>query len=401
MMLVAIISLVIFHNAHSFSPKDDSYWSPLPHVERRDVLLSTLALSSSSPMSTGGAADDGGYRSVISLESNPAIPVWPTWGGGKVVPVSLGGQLQDPYLLLAHHDHWFDPRDPLRGPFKAVGKALGLPYVDVEGFSMHPHRGFDIFTYILDGSDGFQHRDSLGSTSKLYKGGTCQFMRTGSGVLHEEFWETDPKRRTNIELFQLWVNLPASLKFDQPAIHYIGQNTPYPWIETNIIDPNTGSTVGSVRDISGTLDKVTTIDDEKESAESSILNPRPPMKILHTKLEPGGVWNPSAPSSHSAVIYVRDGSASISNGQGDTIIAKTRQTVTFAPDGHFLSVENRDSKKTLDMIALIAMPLKEPVASAGPIVMNTADEINDAYQQLQDGTFLKRDYVLQQQKAKG
>lgn len=406
MMLVAILSLVIFHSVHSFSPKDDSYWSPLPHVERRDVLLSTLALSSS-PMSTGGAAaaanadagdNGGGYRSVISLESNPAIPVWPTWGGGKV---SLGGQLQDPFLLLAHHDHWFDPRDPLRGPFKAVGKALGLPYVDVEGFSMHPHRGFDIFTYILDGSDGFQHRDSLGSTSKLYKGGTAQFMRTGSGVLHEEFWETNPKRRTNIELFQLWVNLPASLKFDQPAIHYIGQDTPYPWIETNINDPNTGSIVGSVRDISGTLDKVTTIDEEKETTESSILNPRPPMKILHTKLEPGGVWNPSAPSSNSAVIYVRDGSASISNGQGDTIIAKTRQTVTFAPDGHFLSVENKDSKKTLDMIALIAMPLKEPVASAGPIVMNTADEINDAYQQLQDGTFLKRDYVLQQQKAKG
>lgn len=91
-------------------------------------------------------------RSVASVDPHPSIPVWPTWGGGKVVPVSFGDDLHDPFLLLAHHDHWFDPRDPLRGPFKAIGKALGLPYVDVEGFSMHPHRGFDIFTYILDGT---------------------------------------------------------------------------------------------------------------------------------------------------------------------------------------------------------------------------------------------------------
>jgi hypothetical protein len=51
-----------------------------------------------------------------------------------VVPISLGGTLQDPFLLLAHHKHWFDPRDPLREPFKNAGKLLGLPYVDVEGY---------------------------------------------------------------------------------------------------------------------------------------------------------------------------------------------------------------------------------------------------------------------------
>jgi hypothetical protein len=51
-----------------------------------------------------------------------------------VVPISLGGALQDPFLLLAHHKHWFDPRDPLREPFKNAGKLLGLPYVDVEGY---------------------------------------------------------------------------------------------------------------------------------------------------------------------------------------------------------------------------------------------------------------------------
>lgn len=369
------------------------------------IIFDTTLAFSSSPTPTGFVENK--YRSVISLESNPAIPVWPTWGFlagkvGKVVPVSLGNQLQDPFLLLAHHDHWFDPRDPLRGPFKAIGKALGLPYVDVEGFSMHPHRGFDIFTYILDGSDGFQHRDNLGTTSKIYRGGTCQFMRTGSGVLHEEFWETDSKRRTNIELFQLWVNLPAIRKFDEPAICYIGQDTPYPWVETDIIDSETESVIGSVRDISGTLDEATKTADGKDIDISStpMIHSRPPLKILHIKLQPGGRWTPSAPSSHSAVLYIRTGSASISNG-GDSVVATTRQTITFAPDGDFLSVENNDNEKVLDMIALIAMPLKEPVVSAGPIVMNTSEEINDAYRQIQNGTFLKRDLVLQEQNDKG
>ena len=57
--------------------------------------------------------------------------------------------------------------------------------ISTQGFSMHPHRGFDILTYILDGSDGFRHRDSLGG-EKTYRGGSAQWMRTGAGAQHEE-----------------------------------------------------------------------------------------------------------------------------------------------------------------------------------------------------------------------
>jgi redox-sensitive bicupin YhaK (pirin superfamily) len=78
--------------------------------------------------------------------------------------------------------------------------------VDVEGFSMHPHRGFDIWTYVLEGSHGFMHRDSMGG-SQTYRGGSCQFMRTGRGVMHEEFFETRENERTNIELFQIWYKI--------------------------------------------------------------------------------------------------------------------------------------------------------------------------------------------------
>eukprot|EP00980_Cylindrotheca_fusiformis_P007847 scaffold1669_cov129-Cylindrotheca_fusiformis.AAC.58 len=404
MILFLSIGLLLADLSLSFSPQDDANWRPLPHVERREVLLSPAAAASALCLSSpsGAIAVPQGHRSLISVQSHSAIPVWPTWAGGKVVPVSLGGSLQDPFLLLAHHDHWFDPRDPLRGPFKAIGKAVGLPYIDVEGFSMHPHRGFDIFTYILDGSDGFHHKDNLGVTSKLYRGGTCQWMRTGSGVMHEEFWETNPKKRTNIELFQIWVNLNSERKFDQPAIEYIGNNTDHPWIENDITDLTTGSRIGSVRDISGTLDKATTAP-EAEEIRSTVVHPRPPLKILHAKLQPGGVWTLSVPAAHSAVVYVRRGRASIADAKdgAERTFIETRSTATFAPDGEFISIENGDKKKDLDMLVLSGQPLREPVASAGPIVMNTADEVNDAYQQLQDGTFLNRKIALAKQRAKG
>lgn len=344
--------------------------------------------------------------------------------------------LQDPFLLLAHHDHWFDPRDPLREPFKAVGKTLGLPYVDVEGFSMHPHRGFDIWTYVLDGSDGFRHKDSLDSnqggtagatttttstTTRTYRGGTAQWMRTGAGVTHEEFWETRPDKRTNIELFQLWVNLPASHKFDPPAIRYLGKDATtdsHQWIEDDIMENN--AVVGTVRNLGVTLHRVLASETAPPQSSSTALGSpgpvpinenapldaigearqRPPVQIMHTTItKSGGRWTVEAPLDHSALIYVRKGVAKVRGIAGDAVITKAQQTATFGHNGDTITIENNGSLP-LDILLLMAAPLREPVVQAGPIVMNSAAEINDAYQQLQDGTFLDRNHVIRQQKQR-
>lgn len=381
-------------------------WVALPHVERREFVsgagVAAVTTSLAAPLDASLPAP-GEIRTPASIESNPAIPVWPSWGGGRVVPVSLGGPSQDPFLLLAHHKHWFDPRDPLRKPFKAMGKTLGLPYVGDEGFPMHPHRGFDILTYVLDGSDGFMHRDSLGG-SRTYRGGTAQWMRTGSGVLHEEFWETSPERRTKVELFQLWVNLPAVMKFDEPLVRYVGENTDEPWLESEVGNGDAGIGDGgivAVRDIAGTLDRATV----------SVARPRPPLGILHARIDPGTTWSALAPRGHSAVLYVREGTALLPGkltGPDQTV--DQLHTATFASDGDRILVRNVSQKhvgwggveKTLDVLLLTGLPLREPVAQAGPIVMNTNRELNDAYRQLSDGTFLDRQIVLhQQQQTKG
>ena len=368
-------------------------WQRLPHIERRDVFRGAAAASVAFASGGNAASTSPLPRSLVPIDQHPIIPVWPSWAGGRVVPVSLDINQADPFLLLAHHKHWFDPRDPLRKPFQAFGKATGLPYIDVEGFKMHPHRGFDILTYILDGSDGFQHKDSLGG-SRTYHGGQAQWMRCGSGVLHEEFWETRSDRRTDIELFQIWINLPRERKFDEPAVRYVGKGTDHPWEEHVIV--NDADKLGRrvvVRNIGATLESATT---QHRVEGSSAIENRPPVNLQHVRLDSGAEWTVHIPRQDSAVVYVREGVASLPSS-GKKVPAL--QTATFAADGDIIVIRNDGQRKgdTLDLLLMTGAPLREPVAMGGPIVMNTEREINDAYRQLSDGSFLDRERVLRQQ----
>lgn len=425
MLLVACHSFQIGHAAlvlHSHTADDasKSVWRPLPHVDRRHVLrgaaviAGTQTVARSNPamgeptpaLFTVTTSTSSPQRSVASIDSHLAIPVWPSWGGGRVVPISLGGALEEPFLLLAHHKHWFDPRDPLREPFKKVGKALQLPYVDVEGFPMHPHRGFDIWTYVLDGSDGFCHRDSLSNNkeaSVIYRGGCAQWMRTGSGVMHEEFWETKPNRRTSIELFQLWVNLPAKQKFDPPVVEYVGTATEHPWMETrldngvhtrHLTDTLDASLFGEAS-MAATTSTSTSTDNDNKNRPDSKVRQRPRIEIQHVKIPPGTTWEATALSSHSALVYVREGTATLPE-QDQKI--KSLQSASFQSDGDKVVFRNMERTKSLDLLFFTGQPLRESIAMGGPIVMNNQQEIMDAYRQLQAGTFLDRDVALRTQK---
>jgi hypothetical protein len=175
-----------FHIRHAYFSKSsrsygctmsgsaDERWSALPHVDRKQAIriavttaLTGNVLNSDEVLAVFNVAEGIGSvrpRSASSIDGWAAIPVWPSWPtptsptGGRVRPIALSSISADPFLLLAHHRHSFSPNDPLRMPFKAVGGALGLPYVGDEGFALHPHRGLDIWTIVLDGSDGFRHR---------------------------------------------------------------------------------------------------------------------------------------------------------------------------------------------------------------------------------------------------
>lgn len=359
-----------------------------PETTRRTFVEGATTRATESLVLDRGLTTTVSPRSVQSIEQWPAIPVWPLWGGGRVVPMSPNPYTADPFLLMAHHKHSFNPKDILRGPFKAVGKALGLPYVDVEGFSEHPHRGMDILTYILDGSDGFRHKDSLGGAT-TYRGGSAQFMRTARGVLHEEFWETRPDRTTRIELFQIWMNLPRRQKFQPPAIRYLGQDWQAPFEEEKEVDENGVSTKVRVVLDESILQRAT-------EGEGDLVDKRPVVRLLHAWLQPGAIWRPKVPSDQTAWLYVREGSVIARNATGrnasepETSPIKARSSALFQHDGNTIVLTNPSGSSVTDALLLIGEPLREPVAMGGPIVMNTQADIEQAYREIRDGTFLAK-----------
>ena len=380
-------------------------WRELPHVDRRTaagLLFSGAAPASAMGPVVGAISEDAAHkerervfqpmvppggpqspRTAKQIDNWPAIPVWPAWPtptsptGGRVIPMSPDPALADPFLLVAHHRHSFSPNDPLRGPFKTVGGALGLPYVGDEGFKLHPHRGIDILTYVLDGSDGFRHKDSLGG-SCTYRGGACQFMRSGKGAMHEEMWETRSDRSTSIELFQIWVNLPSKLKMQPPAIRYLGNEWANPYTEEVVLDSNQRAT--RVRTIdTGLIGKA-------GEGEGEVLQQRPPMSIRHVKVPPSGSFVASIERGHNAFAYVRKGTVRL-NGQ---VLGEVNagSTCFLRDDGDCAWFVNPSKGEVADMLLLTGQPLREPVALGGPIVMNSEAELRRAYQELRAGTFL-------------
>jgi redox-sensitive bicupin YhaK (pirin superfamily) len=367
----------------------ETRWRPLPHVIGRQQLLAVAGLAAVHLPLQRAIAADSKPRTALAVDQWPAIPVWPTWGGGRVVPMSFDPSLADPFLLLAHHKHSFSPGDPLRGPFKAVGGALGLPYVGDEGFAMHPHRGIDILTYVLDGSDGFRHRDSLGR-SCVYRGGAAQFMRSGRGAMREEYWETRSDRTTRIELFQLWVNLPSRQKTDPAAIRYVGDAWGAPYDEEVQLDSR-----GRATRVRHALDDALLARAGQGGGSdggAGTLARRPPVSVVHATLQPRAAWRHAVPAEHTALLYVRRGAALVpaaeGSGNGPSTRVPAGSSALFERDGDAVAMRNPADDEPCDVLLLSGAPLREPVALGGPIVMNTRDELRQAYRELQAGTFL-------------
>ena len=158
--------------------------------------------------------------------------------------------------------------------------------------------------------------------------------------MHEEFWETREDRRTDIELFQIWVNFLVVWKFNLPLVTYIGSGTEDPWIERTESDG-----VVVIRDVGATLDNAIMSNHVQEGAES-MARARPPVGIFHTKIQPNCRWKVPILPEHSAVLYVREGTATLLH-QLYTIL-KSLQTATFSPNGDTIIIGNT-SGKVLDV----------------------------------------------------
>jgi len=249
------------------------------------------------------------------------------------------GQQISPFLLLDH-----------AGP--ADFEASDTP----RGVGEHPHRGFETVTIVYQGE--VSHRDSTGKGGTIFPG-DVQWMTAGSGILHDEFHSEDfTQRGGTIEMAQLWVNLPTKHKMTKPG---------YQAITSNDI-PNVSLDGGELRVIAGEYQG------NKGPAETfSELN------VWDLKLEENAQQTLNTPEGWNTILVVLKGAIEINDekaGQDDTVIFDDANTELEIVATEYCT-----------LLVLSGEPLNEPIVGAGPFVMNSEDEIRQAFDDFKSGKF--------------
>jgi redox-sensitive bicupin YhaK (pirin superfamily) len=256
-------------------------------------------------------------------------------------------------------------------PFVMMDQMGEVEYApgEAKGTAWHPHRGFETVTYIIDGV--FDHQDSHGGGGSITNGDT-QWMTAGSGLLHIEAppeWLV--QKGGLFHGIQLWVNLPRDAKMNAPR---------YQDIRSGEVQLLTSADAGSlVRVIAGAVDG--------HAGPGSTYTP---MSLVHATIEPGARLELPWPVDFNALVYVLNGSGSVGTGGADAQPIHAGQSAVMGA-GDFLTVtadqdqESRSPK--LDVIVVGGQPIREPLAWAGPFVMNTKSEVLEAYQAFQRGDF--------------
>jgi redox-sensitive bicupin YhaK (pirin superfamily) len=263
-------------------------------------------------------------------------------GAGVLLRRSFGPQrsnLFDPFLLFDH----FAFNDPVEGPLK--------------GFPMHPHRGIETVTYMLDGS--VNHRDSLGNAG-LIGPGDVQWMTSGRGIMHEEMPRRGPSG--TIAGFQLWVNLPAALKMTKPRYQEVSAAT----------IPAARRECAVIRVVAGEVDGVR--GPVTEIAADPV--------YFDVTLEGNEAFVYPVPRGHMALAYVFEGAGRFG---ADAQRVEAVRMVVF-DDGDQVEVRSEGGVR---FMLMAGAPFREPIAPYGPFVMNTNEEIQRAIYELRNGTFIK------------
>lgn len=228
----------------------------------------------------------------------------------------------------------------------------------IAGFPSHPHRGFETVTYMLDGR--MRHKDNHGNEGLLTPG-SVQWMTAGRGLVHSEMPEQESGRMRG---FQLWVNLPARDKMTDPKYQeFAPENIP-------VAKPSAGV---NVKVIAGKVGEVT----------GPIVQPATDPVYLDVALDAGKAWEYLLPEGHNAFAYVFEGAATV--GEGDDARALETHEMAVLGGGDLLQV--RAGAQAARLIVVAGRPLREPVMRQGPFVMNTRQELMQAFVDYQEGRF--------------
>ena len=226
------------------------------------------------------------------------------------------------------------------------------------GFPSHPHRGMETDTYMISGTS--EHADNLGHQGRIGPG-EVQWMTAGSGIIHEEMPQATDGR---LQGFQLWINLPAANKMMAPRYQDIRKGMipvlePNDGVEVRVIAGKVGEAAGPVRDL--------------------IV----PVELLDVKMGSKGRFEHVVPNDRTAFAYIFEGEASFGDerwrageehlvilGEGDTVVVRTENA-----GARFLLASGK--------------PLREPIAWRGPVVMNSEEELKQAFREIREGKFVR------------
>lgn len=300
------------------------------------------------------------------MNQNPVTRVW---------PLDFQWQTADPFLFCVHHVDAYPKGNAQYGPQASLaGHNIGNDFEGIDGwrmyhgdvvpgFPVHPHRGFETVTIVLKGL--VDHADSLGAAGR-YGAGDTQWLTAGRGVQHSEMFPLlDADRDNPLELFQIWLNLPAKNKMAEPHFAMFWRDT-VPKLQT--------------QDAAGRKIEIEVIAGSYEGARA----PMPPpdswaaddnnhVAIWLIRLESGARWTLPAtvPGIHSTLYFHAGETLRLA---GSEISAK--HGMALSP---MLDVEIQNGNVEAQLLLLQGRPIAEPVSSYGPFVMNSRVEIEQAF----------------------
>ena len=282
--------------------------------------------------------DERRIKAILECEVNVE-------GAGVIVRRAFSrreAEMLDPFLLL----DYFGSNDPDEY---------------IKGFPWHPHRGIETITYMFKGK--VKHEDSLGNVGVINPG-EIQWMTAGSGIIHQEMPD---QARGTLHGFQLWLNLPARQKMRPPRYRDVHQSDiPEVQLENGI----------RVKVIAGEFKGV------QGAVQDIIVMPT----YLDVTIPPETTHRFTVPRDHTALNYIVKGEARF--GQQEKMLTEEHVVVhESGATGMTVTTEN----KPVRLLLLAAMPLREPIAWQGPIVMNTPEQIYQAIMEYNTGRFIKHE----------
>lgn len=294
-----------------------------------------------------------------------------------IKPMGFVWETADPFLFCVHHEDHFPSGNENMGPDEShfKGRHLGDDFIIKDGFRMyhgktvpgfpgHPHRGFETITVVRQGL--VDHSDSMGASGR-YGNGDVQWMTAGKGVQHAEMFPLIHADQENpMELFQIWLNLPKKNKMVEPHYKMFWKETIPQYKHTDA----QGKTI-TIEIIAGTVENHKAPSPPPDSWASEATHG---VAIWNIKMEAGSQWNiPKALPGMNRTIYIYEGNGVIVSGK---------------PVSHYHAVELVSDIETLleagdqdvRVLLLQGQPIGEPVIQYGPFVMNTKEEINQAFE---------------------